>query len=624
MKCAISPKMKRVLPRITIATEMFLDVVGRQRKLLASMALLACMAFTIMSFLYQDSISLMPEHMRKIEENDSETSLESKVVLPAGFHFPKKALKDHLFGTSGEFWETAQLKESEVKHMPPLELGNMTPTNVYIYETSKEEECERKEQKTTFFTDKSKHLSTNLHKTIEVFLEEAQMYGDTYNKHVHHMFQNAMDEDKLDTHWFRFAGSSVWLKDYNVHFVVSRLIITENGIPENPRLSMVYAQIYDEKWSEIEDIRLVFPSNNVEGESGFRVNGQNFISHRFPRFLPIPFLFGENGLYWGAEDPRVTLVTNVLGHEEPLIVFNAFQIKEVQEGDTKQAMGFRSIFMSFPFQVQKGKRLFSADTEETKEQWFTRTKQVIIEGEPMRRTEKNWTPFVSQAGDFSEHVMFATSLEPLKVIKCELWTDKEECSVEESRASGEVGALRGGTPLLSIRYDPEKDQEVFAGLARAHLIQCGCAIHFYRPNLVVLARNGRKWMLSHVSSSVDLGMDVSPWYPGGGVCDAVNAMIPNGIESWDLENDIMSVYASVSDVTLERVHLHGVMNALNSMKFWEVEDDHGSFDPVECALEASDRFCNEYGIKHSDRAKRLFAVFSENDTVANDQSFSVL
>ncbi|KAF8003299.1 hypothetical protein HF325_002544 [Metschnikowia pulcherrima] len=550
---------------------MILDVVGRQRKLLASMALLACMAFTIMSFLYQDSISLMPEHMRKIEENERETSLESKVVLPAGFHFPKNALKDHLFGTSGEFWETVQLKASEVKHMPPLELGNMTPSNVYIYEASKEEECERKEQKTTFFTDKSKHLSTNLHKTME----------------------NAMDEDKLDTHWFRFAGSSVWLKDYNVHFVVSRLIITENGNRENPRLSMVYAQIYDEKWSEIEDIRLVFPTNNVEGDSGFRVNGQSFILHRFPRFLPIPFLFGENGLYWGAEDPRVTLVTNPLGHVEPLI-------------------------------VQKGKRLFLADTEETKEQWFTRTKQVIIEGEPMRRTEKNWTPFVSQAGDFSEHVMFATLLEPLKVIKCELWTDKEECSVEESRASGEVGALRGGTPLLSIRYDPEKDQEVFAGLARAHLIQCGCAVHFYRPNLVVLARNGRKWMLSHISSSVDLGMDVLPWYPGGGVCDAVNAMIPNGIESWDLENDIMSVYASVSDVTLERVHLHGVMNALKSMKYWEVEDDHRLFDPVECALEASDRFCNEYGIKHLERAKRLFAVFSENDTVANDQSFLVL
>ncbi|GEQ66633.1 hypothetical protein JCM33374_g296 [Metschnikowia sp. JCM 33374] len=493
-------------------------------------------------------------------------SRNRKVLLPAGFHFPKMAVKSHLSGTSAESWDVVQLEDSQVLECPPIEPGPYKVTDTGLYKLSNENECNKKEHNARIATDISRHLSLDLEKIFEIFEEEAHTYGDTYNQHIRPVFKEYMGEEKHSSNWFRFSGSSVWLKDFNIHFVVSRLMITENGNRVNPRLSMLLAQVFDEQWNEIEDVRLVFPSNNGEGASRFRVNGQDFTSYRFPRILPVPFVLGGSGFYWGAEDPRMTLVRNKNGHDEPLVVFNAFQTKEVVEEDGKtQIKGFRSIFMCFPFQVQKGKQLLEGNRETTDDHYFTHTKQVIIDGEPERVVEKNWTPFVSSGGEYTKHVMFATSFEPFKVIKCDLWTDSPTCQVEESQ-NGDVGQLRGGTPLVSIKRVDAEDKEFFAGLARSHLTHCGCGIHFYRPNLVVVARIGTTWSLAQVSSSVDLGMDLIPW---------------------DDE---------------ERVNVHGVLKALNDSRYWEFAVGENTVSPIKCAQERSNEFCKAYAAKVQKRS----------------------
>lgn len=578
---------------------MILETIRKRRRICALIALILCINFTVMVFFYRGDYIIYPSY-----QVDAPTlalrSRHRKVLLPAGFQFPNLSLKNHLKLTSGKDWEVYQLKDWETRKLPPLEPGRFKTTEFFLYKLSENTDCNRKENM-KIGTDESEKLSLNLTKVFEIFREENEVYNDSYNRHILPLFERYIEPDKFGLHWFRFSGSSVWLKDFNVHFVVSRLVFTENSLRENPRVSVLLAQIFDEQWQEIEDVRLVFPTNDLENSSSFRIKEQSFILERFPRIIPVPISVGETGLYWGAEDPRMTLVKHKNRYEEPIIVFNAYQGKEVVTNGESKVEGFRSIFISFPFQRQRGKHLMPLGNDSTKDDIFIRTNQVMIEGSKESRIEKNWSPFVSSAGEYNSHVYFATLLAPLKVIKCKLWVENSKCSVEKDEGGGRVGALRGGTPLISLKKMENEDKEFFFGLARAHLTNCGCGGQFYRPNLVVVVRNGSKWSLSHVSSSIDLGMKVIPWPQGANLCEGVDAMIPNGIEWFDRERDLLSVDLSISDATVERVTIHGLLKALEKAKYWEEEAPEHTISPVKCAMEASVEFCKNYGAQFQKR-----------------------
>ena len=66
----------------------------------------------------------------------------------------------------------------------------------------------------------------------------------------------------IDKFWYRFSGSAIWLDQYQVFFMISRIIYSPKGIKNQPVLSLTYAQIYDKNWNEIHG-RLVVPSNNL-------------------------------------------------------------------------------------------------------------------------------------------------------------------------------------------------------------------------------------------------------------------------------------------------------------------------------------------------------------------------
>ncbi|GEQ72837.1 hypothetical protein JCM33374_g6525 [Metschnikowia sp. JCM 33374] len=486
---------------------------GSRRKTVLAIVLLTCVALLLMEVFYAEKETWSP----KIINLDilSSTSRTKKVLLPAGFRFPKSLVQAHLKGTASEQWPTFQIKDSEVMDVPPSESRSFKVTESVLYAPSSNKNCRESAQKMKLATDDSERLSLNLGKIFEIFLEEAETYHDPYNQHLLPILEEYISQEMFKTHWYRLSGSSVWLKDYSVHFVVSRLMMSEIGSRGEPRISMLLAQVYDEEWNEVEDVRLVFPTNSIDSDPnplGFRLGTQDFSSYRFPRILPIPFDVGTGHNFWGAEDPRMLLVKSKTGHEEPVVVFNAYISLNPAEKAMHRVYARRSMFMGFPFQVQKGKSLEIPNSESTQNNWFTRTKKLKVKKQLERLIEKNWAPFVSANVESHDHIMFVTQFTPLNIIKCDLWTDDEDCEPEGTPTKNAAGSLRGGTPLLSVGSTPDEDGEFFVGFARAHFKGCGCGKKFYRPNLVVVARIGTRWVLSHVSSFIDLGMEVIPWF----------------------------------------------------------------------------------------------------------------
>ncbi|CAK9440030.1 uncharacterized protein LODBEIA_P41300 [Lodderomyces beijingensis] len=121
------------------------------------------------------------------------------------------------------------------------------------------------------------------------------------------------------THFFKFAGASVWLEAYGVHLMVSRVMFSRLGRKWESPISLLYAQIYDANWEEITNIELAVNTMGPAGERSWR-------NLKFPQFLPVPFYHNSLFLkqrWYGPEDPRMILVRNEMGQDEPLIVSNA-------------------------------------------------------------------------------------------------------------------------------------------------------------------------------------------------------------------------------------------------------------------------------------------------------------
>lgn len=167
-----------------------------------------------------------------------------------------------------------------------------------------------------------------------------------------------IEEETVDQHWYKFAGTSVWLQQYGVHFMISRMLYSPTGKKNDPVMSLIFAQIYNERWEELDDVELIIPTVNPI------TNEKIYASLQFPSFLPIPFYHQSsyvNKRWYGPEDARILLVKNDDGLEEPLIVFNAYHRKVNKQENINEAASkvshefYRSMFMGWPFRFQHGK-----------------------------------------------------------------------------------------------------------------------------------------------------------------------------------------------------------------------------------------------------------------------------
>lgn len=603
-----------VFPRIGVRSKV--------EKVVLLVVVVAVVLLSLHFFDYDDS------HFHRIVNSFSATKQStsgfldaSYVLFPANYELNQTALRTHLTNTSSSDWKIIQVRKADVKPIAPFIEEEYIPHQDFsLYHSTALEanECDALVNLTvdSLTVSKRTKIPADFRHILELIVHEHDKYKDPYYKDIAPLIMKHVREelkmDFIDPFWFRLSGSSVWLKDHNVHFVISRFIFTDKLTKNDPLLSLTLGQIFDEHWNELRDVRLVFPTNDVADETApvFRSGAQSFSLYRFPRILPIPFHhdYGkEGGKLFGPEDPRLMLVTNPGGYEEPLIVFNAqhYRMEKEDGKEELQKVSYRSMFFTLPFQFQKAKGVDVEVNKKAEKKWFTKTSLIDVQNMKKEKKNKNWTPMVSASNsltfdDYDDSILFVTQLDNLKVVRCSLYSDANTC-YEIYNTDGNVGDLRGGTQFINInslisQQHPDlvskifpPGRELYIGIARAHLSLCGCGSAFYRPNIVAITKDQASYYdheaeedrtkffyrVSHVSSSLSLEVTMDPWNPDDpkSICLSVNALIPNGIGGWKIDtlkqvgdkwevDDTLSLAISVADNTVDRVYLKGVLDAV--------------------------------------------------------------
>ncbi|AOA60760.1 Beta mannosyl transferase 3 [Komagataella phaffii CBS 7435] len=390
------------------------------------------------------------------------------------------------------------------------------------------------------------------------------------------------EEEKIEKHWFTFYGSSVFLPDHDVHYLVRRVVFSGEGKANRPITSILVAQIYDKNWNELNGHFL-----NV-----LNPNTGKLQHHAFPQVLPIAVNWDRNSKYRGQEDPRVVLRRGRFG-PDPLVMFNTLT----------QNNKLRRLFTISPFDQYK-------------------TVMYRTNAFKMQTTEKNWVPFFLK--DDQESVHFVYSFNPLRVLNCSL--DNGACDVlfELPHDFGMSSELRGATPMLNLpqAIPMADDKEIWVSFPRTRISDCGCSETMYRPMLMLFVREGTNFFAELLSSSIDFGLEVIPYTGDGLPCSSgQSVLIPNSIDNWEVTGsngeDILSLTFSEADKSTSVVHIRGLYKYLSELDGYggpEAEDEHNfqrilsdlhfdgkktieNFKKVQsCALDAAKAYCKEYGV----------------------------
>ncbi|KAI5961656.1 uncharacterized protein KGF55_003973 [Candida pseudojiufengensis] len=357
----------------------------------------------------------------------------------------------------------------------------------------------------------------------------------------------------------------------------------------------------------------------------------------FPQFISIPFFYDlndPNGKFYGPEDPRLILVKNKLGYVEPLLIYNADHMKltypdeDNSDGVEPKWEHYRSMFLAWPWQINP-----ESDKNEV------RNLELKLLGYKYSKTQKNWTPFLSyldrfkpENNGYDQHIYF--------IFK---W-----------------GPLRGGTQLININeilnLPASYPKEIWVGIARCHLNNCGCGRTMYRPNLVIITKEIDQqtreifYKITHVSSALTFDLYVFGWdlmYPEN-VCIRENILIPNGISLWSIEKfkeinfneeeynlleengipdisniinnikeDYMTITLTIADYTNFRLNIKGLLKDMINWKIFEITPttttkNYKNNDNIVCALDSSEKYCKEYGLKNKIKSLSNFKLDFEN------------
>lgn len=453
--------------------------------------------------------------------------------------------------------------------------------------------------------------------------------------------------NREENKWLRFGGSSVWLPEYNIHYMVSRVFYSPSEIPNQSFASFLYIQIFDSNWNELPDgttLELPFEVNVPIDTS--RIHGLflgtrierflNFKKTSFPYVLPIPYDYElepySNRYYFGPEDPRVSIRRNSLGFIEPIIVFNMKAINL-----TKRVMHLYLPFSDDLKILKKRKKKFA-------------------------HIEKNWIPLMRNVSESQNSMKFVYSFEPLEVLECSIYSGL--CNVlqkPEKEDYNYFGDLRGGTqliqlPIFSSQLVPDslssifklpENRKVYMGWARTHLNDCGCGDSMYRPNFILLIEDYNiidkkySYRISDISGYFDFNAEIVSWYPDitkglvpgiSGECLGRNVLTPNSIAYWEIESviqndkkytkkdlkynkfegnrnsfqfvDRMGVTLSSGDRDVRIVHVNGLLDYI--LKLPSLFDanvtstlvDYVNLSNVQCAKLESVKYCRIYAIDH--------------------------
>ncbi|CAK7903199.1 beta-mannosyltransferase 2 [[Candida] anglica] len=470
-------------------------------------------------------------------------------------------------------------------------------------------------------------LAPNMDEVIATLIK--QIEDEPPMKELSSFFKNGeleknVKDKKSGKYWLKFAGTSVWLEEYRVHFMLSRMLYLPNGEKRGQVLSLTYAQLFNENWDELKETELIVPTNNFAGTHNEfdkeEASKQRYRTLKFPSFLPIPTYHNAKfvkGNWYGPEDPRIILIRNDAGYEEPLIIFNQYHRKIYKAENDREDEAkvkfkyYRSIFMTWPYQLQRGKEnIDGMKNDEYDNKYYLRTAELKRTKTERLEVQKNWTPFIDpqarkndgKGGD--RVIYFIYRWRNLEILKCDLTGfsgDVANCEFEYKRdknlgSNEPVGALRGGTQMLNIRdvimngvagKNPKlaqpildripQEKDIWVGFARAHISHCGCGSAMYRPNLAVLTRENGEYKVSQLSSYMSLDVDVPGWTNPEFKCQGrdANVLIPNGIAFWSIAhvegrgtamkvNDYLTLSVSVADETVQIIHIRNLLDELLS------------------------------------------------------------
>lgn len=629
--------------------------------------LLALILSSLASILYFDEVILESQWSFRLNNKISKINpLQRNIIYPSSFHLfaSKQDLIDHyniyfndtvLQKQSGKgekeqkedemhkFKDTAALP---MKLRPDQGVVNIEKSDPQSNWLSAVKDMEFKNHPVKVYESFGKDCKENRkdfnleitnYKVIDNELEEMalifqdQLYNDPAFKEFRDFFKDDILEQMrtgtIDKHWFKFAGTSVWLKDMGVHLMISRVIYSIPGDKRKAISSFTYAQVFNSEWEELKNVELILNTRS-------HLDQPELQKISFPKFLPIPFYNDPkftNKVYYGPEDPRMLLVKNENGDEEPVIVFNSYHKKvaekeSLSEGDMKvQFEFFRSMFICWPLRFQKGKLSVDGISNPlTDEVVYNKVAELRRENSPRLKVQKNWTPLVNHEDRLEfghdKYLHFVYRWSKLEILKCSLTSFVDGMSMclfdykrELDLSKSEVGPLRGGTEMINIRDIPGAsnlplpDKEIWIGFPRAHIKKCGCGKDMYRPNLAAISKEADgKYKITQLSSFVSLDVEVHGWTNPKILCaerDA-NVLISNGVSAWSFHNDVdyLTLSLSVADDSNQIIHMKNVLNSLVGHTKILGGDTNEGFDDhaVDCALKESEKFCKIFGKEMKD------------------------
>lgn len=446
------------------------------------------------------------------------------------------------------------------------------------------------------------------------------------------------ESDIVRKQWFRFGGSAVWLESENCYVVYTRLIYSRRENKGDPHISLVRAQAFDKDWNEIigkqipyldvikpesmeQEMEKVEQELNVQKCSSYRYHSAEYedciirqAQHKlkydtekeniekkyyitYPLILEIPHDLLPDLM--GPEDPRVVLRKTGL-YEEPIIVFNMLGVYKWE----------RRIYTFSPHRKVDPLVKLSLDTH------------------GLRQNEKNWTPFFhpyynSRSTISRGYIYFIYTFSPLEIFKCSL--NSGRCSVTfdaktlDLSGHNSFDGMRGGTqfvPLPSV-LPSVKNKNIWVGFPKLHIIECGCATHFYRPMLDLLIESNGIYHQELVVPTIDFGIEVLSWDMKSTSCEGRNNILgPNSIAHWDILgqdpvtkkfDDYLVLTMSESDSVTKVVTLKGVLNYV--LGIYAQKDIDDNFIPTKqsdyivsrtmgCLMEEAKNFCWKYGELH--------------------------
>ncbi|CAK9440351.1 uncharacterized protein LODBEIA_P44510 [Lodderomyces beijingensis] len=567
-------------------------------------------------------------------------AVADKTIIPSGFIHSEAEIAASV--NSGKqrgwkIWQGSHFKQAQYED-PSLspKRARYHAVNFTLFNSKKDigldlDNCKSLQEEKSVYVDRAQDMKSDMHEILTKVLydleSEKSEYFNDLKPFILPELKLQLMLNVVDRFWYRIAGSSVWLQDFGVHYMISRILYSPKGVRNQPIISLTYAQIYDKDWKEIVGARLIVPPLKQGDPEADEDTDEGTILRfmKFPHFVKIPFwhdIDHLDGRYYGPEDPRLILVKNSRGYDEPLIVYNSFYgVMEPFDDDEdskspKQYDFYRSLFMCWPWQFEEDGK-------------YVKTVGLKIENAETLKIQKNWTPFISHIArketGYDTHIRFVNRWANLDVLKCDFDGNCQfEYRLDEKLSlKNQIGPLRGGTQLFNLHsilpehLKANKEREIYVGFARAHLDNCGCGSVMYRPNLVIVVRDSwnykPRYMITHVSSSLSLDIPVGGWdilYPEN-VCLRSSILIPNGISMWHARfdphgkilEDYLTLTFSIADNTVQRINIRGLLQVIDQMGVLESGKDKSepisefrvTNDNIVCALDSSTKFCEKYG-----------------------------